>query len=533
MTAIECDDQILIIDCGLMFPDEDMLGVDIVIPDVSYLVEHAEKIQGIVLTHGHEDHIGALPYILRQFKVPIWGARLTLGLLKPKLDEYKLADEVELHEIEPGDRVQIGNFDIETVRVSHSIPDGFGLAIRTPYGIIVHTGDFKFDQTPVDGKPADFAKFTQLGEEGVLLLLCDSTNVEKPGYVPSERIVGETFDDLFGRATGKIIIASFASNINRIQQIFNAAAKHKRKVAVVGRSMEKNTEIAERLGYLTIPDDTKIRLDQITDLPASEVVVITTGSQGEPLSALTRIAMNDHKIVKANLGDTVIISATPIPGNENLVLRMINHLYKRGADVIYESKAAVHVSGHANREELKLMLSLTKPRYTIPVHGEHRHVAKYAELAELTGIPAENIFRMEVGDVLEIDRFGAWIGDRVPAGSVLVDGIGVGDVGDIVLRDRRHLADDGVFVIVVTVDSTTGEVVAGPDVMSRGFIYMDEAEELVEEAKQLVVQTIQSLTVDAAIEWSSAKSDIRSAVGKLMYARTHRRPIILPLIMEI
>jgi ribonuclease J len=442
-------------------------------------------------------------------------------------------DSVELHEIEPGDRIQIGGFDLETIRTSHSIPDGFALAIRFPFGVLVHTGDFKFDQTPIDGKPADFAKFTQLGEEGVMLLMCDSTNVEKPGYVPSERVVGKVFEDIFGRSTGKIIIASFASNIHRIQQVYDTAALFGRKVAIVGRSMYQNTEIAERLGYLKVAEGTKIRLDEISDYQPSEVVVMTTGSQGEPLSALTKIAMNDHKHVKAEPGDTVIISAKPIPGNENLVLRMINHLFKRGADVIYDSIAPVHVSGHANREELKLMLNLTRPHYTVPVHGEERHVAKYAELAKQTGIPAENVFRMDVGDVLEIGHSGARLVDKVPSGRVLVDGIGVGDVGEIVLRDRRHLADDGVFVIVVTINSSTGEIVGGPDVISRGFIYMDEAEELIEEAKQVVINTIQGLTVDAATEWTTSKQDVRSAVAKLLYARTHRRPMVLPLIMEI
>jgi ribonuclease J len=379
----------------------------------------------------------------------------------------------------------------------------------------------------------DFGKFTQLGSEGVAVLLSDCTNVEKPGYVPSERIVGNKFEEIFSRSFGKIIIATFASNIHRMQQIYNTADLYDRKEAVVGRSMSQNTEIAERLGYLTIPEGVKIGPKEIDDYPADKVVVMTTGSQGEPMSALTRIATNDHKLVKVEAGDTVIISATPIPGNEGLVMRMINHLFKLGADVIYDAIDTVHVSGHANREELKLMLNLTKPRYTIPVHGEYRHVAKYADLAHETGMPRENVFQMEVGDVLEVGPDGAGMLPRVTAGYVLVDGLGVGDVGDIVLRDRRHLADDGIFVVIISIDRVTGDVVAGPDVVSRGFIYMDEAEELVEEAKQVALETIQGMPDEAAEEWVTVKQDLRSAVAKRLYARTHRRPMVIPVIMEI
>ena len=533
MTAIEYDDQILVVDCGLMFPDDEMLGVDIVIPDITYLLENADRVQGILLTHGHEDHIGALPYVLRQINLPLWGTKLTLGFVKSKLEEYKLLDSTELNEVGIGERFNIGLFDIETIRVSHSIPDGFGFAVRLPIGTIVHTGDFKFDQTPVDGKVADFTKFAQLGSEGVMLLMSDCTNVERSGYVASEKIVGSMFEEVFSQAMGKIIVATFASNINRIQQVFNTAARFGRKVAIVGRSMAQNTEIAERLGYLNIPEGTKIRLDEIADKYPVEVVVMTTGSQGEPLSALTRIAMNDHKHVKADPGDTVIISATPIPGNEDLVARTINRLFKRGANVIYDAVAPVHVSGHANRGELKLMLNLTQPKYVIPVHGEYRHVARYKELAKEMGMPAENAFAMEVGDVLEISADSAGIVDKVTSGIVLVDGIGVGDVGDIVLRDRRHLAFDGVFIIVLSIDQTTGSIVAGPDIISRGFIYMEEAEELIEEAKQVILSTVEGLTLDAVTEWSTAKADVRSAVAKLLYARTHRRPMVIPIVMEI
>lgn len=534
MTAIEYGGEILVIDCGLMFPDDEMLGVDIVIPDITYLLENADKVKGIVLTHGHEDHIGALPYVLRQLNVPIWGSRLTLGLIKPKLDEHRLTSQVEMHEVGVGKRFRVGSFDLETIQVSHSIPDGFSLAIHLPIGIIIHSGDFKFDQTPVDGKLADFARFAQLGAEGVVLLMVDCTNVEKPGTVPSEQVVGATFEALFAKARGKIIVASFASNINRIQQVFNTADLYGRKVAVAGRSMAKNIEIAEQLGYLKIAPGVKIRLDEIPNLRPSDVVVMTTGSQGEPLSALTRIATDDHKQVKVNPGDTVIISATPIPGNEDLVSRTINRLFRRGADVIYDPIERVHVSGHANREELKLMLSLTQPEYVIPVHGEHRHVAKFVDLAVSMGIDYDDVFALEVGDIVEIDDESAEILDeRIPSGDILVDGIGVGDVGDIVLRDRRHLAGDGVFIVVLSIDTQSGELVAGPDVISRGFIFMEEAEELIEEARQVVLNTIEAHSSDAATEWSTIKADVRSAVAKLLYNRTHRRPMVLPIIMEI
>jgi len=533
MTAFEYDGQILVVDCGLKFPDDEMFGVDIVIPDISYLLENADAVQGIILTHGHEDHIGAIPYFLRQLNVPIWGSRLTLGFLGGKIVEHGLQDVAVLNVVEPGSRFNIGLFDIDTIRVSHSIPDGFGLAIRTPVGTIVHTGDFKFDQTPADGKIADFGKFAKLGEEGVSLLLCDCTNAEKAGYVQSERMVGEMFEQIFSKAMGKIIVATFASNINRVQQVFEVAARYGRKVAIAGRSMAQNVEVAENLGYLKIPEGTLLRLEEIPDKYPVEVVVITTGSQGEPLSALTRIATGDHKKVKVDKGDTVIISASPIPGNEDLVGRTINHLFKRGAKVIYDAIAPVHVSGHANREELKLMLNLTQPKYTMPVHGEHRHVSKYIELALEMGVPEENIFSMEIGDVLELDSSGARFGEKVTAGDVLVDGIGVGDVGDIVLRDRRHLASDGVFIIVLSINKETGEVVSGPDVISRGFIFMEEAEDLIEESKQVILSTVQELTLDAATEWSTAKADLRKAVAKLLYTRTHRRPMVIPIITEL
>ena len=534
MTVIEHGDEILVIDAGLMFPDEEMLGVDIVIPDISYLLERADQVRGIVLTHGHEDHIGALPYVLRQLNVPIWGTKLTLGLVRSKLEEHRLWDETETHLVEPGERFEIGSFDIESFRVTHSIPDGMALAVRLPGTTIVHTGDFKFDYTPIDGKHVDVSGLAKIGEEGVDLLLVDSTNVEKPGHVQSERVVTQMFEEVFARARGKIIVAAFASNINRIQQVFNTAAEFGRKVIVVGKSMAQNVEIAEELGYLSIPDGVRIRPEEIPDRYATELVIMTTGSQGEPLSALTRIAMDEHKKVKVEKGDTVVISATPIPGNENLVARTINHLFKRGADVIYDPIAPVHVSGHGNRDDIRLMLNLTRPRYVVPVHGEHRHVAKFVELVEGIGIPREDAFPMEVGDVLELGEEGARIVEKVAAGDVLVDGIGVGDVGDVVLRDRAHLAGDGMFIVVVGLDRQTGELVAGPDIISRGFIYVEEAGELIEEARSVVVNTIVDLELDdAATEWSGAKSDIRSAVAKFLYAKTRRRPMVVPVIMEI
>ncbi len=533
MSAIEYGGEILVIDCGLMFPDEEMLGVDIVIPDVSYLIENAARVRGIVLTHGHEDHIGALPYVLKQINLPIWGTRLTMGLVRAKLEEHGLIEETEMHEVEAGDTLSLGLFDIEFIRVSHSIPDGCGLAIHLPPGVVVHTGDFKFDQTPADGKFVDFGRFAQLGEDGVLLLLSDCTNVEKPGHTPSERTVANMFEEVFSRSRGKIIIATFASNINRIQQAINTAVQFGRKVAIAGRSMDRNTEIAQELGYLRVPPDTLIRLEDVKDYFPVEIVVLTTGSQGEPLSALTRIAMDEFPKVKVEPGDTVVISATPIPGNEDLVMRTVNHLFKRGAEVIYDPIAKVHVSGHANRDELKLMLNLTRPKYVVPVHGEYRHVAKYIELAEEMLIPRDHVFSMEVGDVLEIGPDGAAIAEKVSSGDVLVDGIGVGDVGDVVLRDRRHLAQDGIFVVVMSVDKATGELVAGPDLVSRGFVYMEEADELIEDAKQVVLDTLAETVVDAATEWSAVKDNVKKAVAKLLYSRTHRRPIVIPVMMEI
>lgn len=534
MIAVQMDGDILVIDAGLMFPDEEMLGVDIVIPDFTYLVENADKVKGVVVTHGHEDHIGALPYLLRSVNAPIWGSRLALGFLRAKLEEHKLLDSAVLNEVAPGDRLKIGPFDVEFIRVSHSIPDCCGLAIRTPVGTVLQTSDFKFDQTPVDGKLMDVSRFAQIGDEGVLLMLTDCTNVEKPGYTPSERVVGRVFDEVFAGATGRIIVATFASNIHRIQQVVDAADKYQRQLAVIGRSMEQNTEIAAELGYLHIPDWMKIGLDKLGYFEPNQIVIVTTGSQGEPLSALSRMAMDEHKQVKITEGDTVIISAKPIPGNEDLVMRTINRLFRRGAKVIYDAITPVHVSGHGNQEDLKLMLNLIRPRYIVPTHGEDRHYAKYVEMAADLGYEPERVFRMQVGDVLEVESEEAKLADPLPvSGSVMVDGIGVGDVTEVVLRDRRHLGLDGILVVVLTLDRSTGAILAGPDIISRGFVIPEFAEELLEEAKSVVIDEVQSMETEEATETSAVKINVRKPLSKFLYERTRRRPMILPVIMEV
>lgn len=535
MTVVRYGDHIIVIDSGLMFPDEEMLGVDIVIPDISYLLENRKKVLGIILTHGHEDHIGALPYVLRQLNVPIWGTRLTLGLVRAKLEEHRLADSVEMHEVAAGDIIKFKrSFSVELVRTSHSIPDAVGLAIRTPVGLIVHTSDFKFDYTPIRGAGIDAGRFARLGEEGVLVMLTDSTNVEKKGYTPSDAVVKDAFDEAFAQAQGRIIVASFASNIHRMQEVFNTAHRYGRKVVVIGRSMARNSEIAEQLGYLNIPTDTILSLSELAQTPPEKVVVITTGSQGEPLSALSRMAMDEHKKVKIGPGDTVIISATPIPGNEDLVMRTVNNLFRQGAKVLYDAIAPVHVSGHGNQEDLKLMLNLLRPSYVIPVHGEPRHFAGYVELAAGLGYGPESIIQLSIGDILEIDKDGGGIVGKVKSsGNVMVDGIGVGDVTDVVLRDRRHLSQDGVIIVVVTIEKETGAVLTGPDVLSRGFVIPEHEEEILDEAKEVILGKAKEMEEDGAIEWSAIKSGIRSALGKFLYERTGRRPMIIPVITEV
>ncbi|TEB16603.1 Ribonuclease J 1 [Pelotomaculum sp. FP] len=534
MMAVRFGENILVIDCGLMFPEEGMLGIDIVIPDITYLLENRDSVLGIVLTHGHEDHIGALPYVLRQLNVPVYGTKLTLGLLHGKLKEQNMISETILHTVKPRDVVQVGPFKIEFIKVSHSIPDAVAIAVHTPIGVVFHTGDFKIDQTPVDGQVTDFQRLAQLGEKGVLVLLSDSTNAERPGYTMSERFVGNTFDETFRLAAeDRIIIATFATNVHRLQQAIQAAYKHNRKVAVVGRSMVNVVSVATELGYLDIPDGIMIELEEANRLPKNRVAILTTGSQGEPMSALTRMALSDHRQVEILPGDTVIISATPIPGNEKLVARIIDQLFKLGAKVIYESMSGIHVSGHPSQEELKLMINLTRPKFFVPIHGEYRMMIRHAELARDVGVSPEHIFVGENGQILEFTRRSGRVVGRVAAGKVLVDGLGVGDVGNIVLKDRKMLSQDGILIVVVTINRETGLIMAGPDIVSRGFVYVRESEELLEEARMRVKASLEKCTCKGISEWSSMKSQVRDVLGKYLFEKTRRRPMILPIIMEV
>ena len=534
MTAYVLGDQILVVDAGLMFPEEEMLGVDIVIPDVTFLEQNSEKVVGIILTHGHEDHIGALPYVLRRLDVPVYGTALTLGFVANKLVEHNMLEVTRLYEITAGSVLDLGDFTVEFIRVSHSIPDAVGLVIRTPVGTVVQSGDFKFDQTPIDGYLTDAARLARVGEEGVLVLLCDTTNVEKSGFTPSESLVGQAFEKVFAEATGRIIIAAFASNIHRVQQVYNIAVRHGRRVAVIGRSMAENCRIAEELGYLTVPEGARLRIDELDSVDPAETVIMTTGSQGEPLSALSRMAMDEHKHISISHGDTVIISATPIPGNEDLVLRTINRLFKQGAEVLYEPFEPVHVSGHGNQEDIRLMLNLLKPRMIIPVHGEQRHVSKFTVLAGSMGFAEEDIFCLSPGDVFETDGESAQVVGKVQAGSVMVDGLGVGDVQDVVLRDRWHLAQDGVVIVVVGMEKNTRGIVTGPDVFSRGFVGEDQAEELLEEAKGVVLAKLDEFRDSGSLEeYDEIRAACRKALAKLIYERIHRRPMIVPIVMEV
>jgi len=533
MMAVKYGENILLIDCGLMFPEEELLGIDVVIPDITYLLENKEQLRGIVLTHGHEDHIGALPYLARHLEVPVYGTKLTLGLLQGKLKEQGIAEAVDLRVVRPREEVGIGPFKVEFIRVSHSIPDAVALAISTPVGVLVHTGDFKIDHTPVDGEVTDFYRLAQLGEKGVLVLMSDSTNVERPGYTPSERVVGQTFDDTFRHAEERIIIATFASNIHRLQQAIIAARQYGRKVAVVGRSMVNVLSIAHEMGYLQIPDGTLVELEEANRLPKHKVVFLCTGSQGEPMSALTRMAWGDHRQVEILPGDTVIISAAPIPGNEKLVARVIDLLFKKGARVIYENAAGIHVSGHPSQEELKLMINLVKPKFFVPVHGECRMLIKHAELARTMGIPENHIFVAENGQVLEFTRRSGRVAGRVTSGRVLVDGLGIGDVGNIVLRDRRQLSQDGILIVVVTINRESGLVMAGPDIVSRGFVYVRESEKLLEEAREKVRCALDKCNEQGVSEWGAIKSQVRETLGKFLYEKTRRRPMVLPIIMEV
>ncbi|MGI6037070.1 MAG: ribonuclease J [Limnochordia bacterium] len=533
MTVVECNGEIVVVDCGVMFPDEDMLGIDLVIPDFTYLLENRDRVRGILLTHGHEDHIGALPYVLRELNVPVYGTRLTLALVEEKLRGHGLERSARLHQIKAGQTINLGPFTVDFVHVNHSIADVVALAIHTPQGVILFASDFKFDQTPIDGRPTDFHKLTELGNKGVVLLLSDSTNAENPGYTLSEKVVGETFKDVFRQAKGRILVATFASNIHRIQQIVDAAYEHGRKVAVIGRSMVNVVGIASELGYLQIPPGVLIEIEEIDQVPLQELVIITTGSQGEPMSALTRMAMSDHRRIEIVPGDTVILSSSPIPGNEKLVGRTINHLFKQGAEVIYHSVSGVHVSGHASQEELKLMINLCRPKYFLPVHGEYRMLVKHARLAEEVGVPRKNIFICDPGDTIEISKGKAYKGNKVPSGQILVDGLGVGDVGNIVLRDRRLLAKDGILIVVLTIDKVTGKIVAGPDIVSRGFVYMRESEKLIEEARERVKQALSAEELVNVTEWGVLKDRTRETLNYFLYERTKRRPMILPIIMEV
>lgn len=532
LTVFRCGDDIIIVDCGLMFPDDEMLGIDLVIPDISYLIENRDLVRAVILTHGHEDHIGALPYVLKQIDVPVYGTKLTLGIVKSRLEENGV-DSSCLQPIAPGDIVREGCFDVGFIHVSHSIADAVSLCIKTPLGMVVHTGDFKLDYTPVDGKVTDFHKFAELGDRGVLVLLADSTNAERKGHTPSEKSVGTAFDEAFHDAKARIIIATFSSNVHRIQQAIDMACKYKRRVAVLGRSMQNVVRISLELGYLTVPEGVLIDIDEINNYPSSKIVIITTGSQGEPLSALTRMAMSDHRKVDIVPDDTVIISATPIPGNEKLVSRTVDNLLKQGANVIYEKSQGIHVSGHASQEELKLIHNLVRPKFFIPVHGEYRHLIKHSQLAQELGMSKDNIFIGENGQVLEFTKDKGAVVGKVTAGNVLVDGFGVGDVGNIVLRDRRQLSKDGILIIVVTMDKAAGCVVAGPDIVSRGFVYVRESEALMEDAKDKVEQALEKCELNNVTEWSVIKSNIRDALGKYLYERTRRRPMILPIIMEV
>ncbi|MBR5273181.1 MAG: ribonuclease J [Clostridia bacterium] len=534
ITLYECGDDMFIVDCGMLFPEPELLGVDLVIPDFTYIERNADKIRGIVLTHGHEDHIGGLPYLLKTLNVPIYGTKFTLGLLEGKLREHELLRSTSLNVVKPGDTVSLGCFDIEFIRVTHSIPDSVALAIKSPAGVVVQTGDFKIDTTPIDGEVIDLARFGELGNKGVLALLSDSTNAERPGYSMSERKVGETFDRLFSKADDKrIIVATFASNVHRIQQVIDTSVAHKRKVAVSGRSLENSVAVGTELGYLKIPDNTLVSLDMVNRFPPEKVTIITTGSQGEPLSALSRMAFSDHRKIEITPQDCVIISATPIPGNEKMVSKVVNELMKLGAEVVYERIHDIHVSGHACQEEQKLMLSLVKPKYFIPVHGEQKHLRKHAELAQGMGIPEKNVIIGDNGFVVEVKKSGIALVNTVPAGRVLVDGYGVGDVGSVVLRDRKHLAQDGIIVVVATVDQESGVVVAGPEVISRGFVYVKEAEHLIEDARRLASRILESYIGGGYSDRNVMKNRIKDEVAKMMYERTKRSPMVLPIIMDI
>ena len=534
MTILEYGNDIMVIDCGLAFPEDDMLGIDLVIPDVTYLIKNIDKVRGIVLTHGHEDHIGALPYILKQLNVPVFGTLLTLGLLENKLREHKMLDKTVLHTVVPKERVNLGQFNVEFIHTNHSIADSVALAIHTPIGTVVHTGDFKVDYTPIDGEIIDLQRFGELGKEGVLLLMSDSTNAERKGFTMSEKSVGKVFEKIFeDTPKNRIMVATFSSNIHRIQQAVNAAHMYGRKVAIIGRSMVNAVKTASELEYLTIPPRTLIDIGEIKNYKDEQLVIITTGSQGETMSALSRIAMNEHKQVSVKPEDKIIISASAIPGNEKNVTRVVNELLKKGANVIYGDMEEIHVSGHARQEELKLMLALTKPKFFMPVHGEFMHLSCHKDLAISMGLDKKDIFIMKLGEVLELTRTEARINGTVPAGHVMVDGLGVGDVGNIVLRDRKHLSQDGLMVVVVTMDRESGTIVAGPDIISRGFVYVRVAEDLMDEAKKVVLVALLECEEKKITSWNYIKGVIKDTLKNFLWQKTKRSPMILPIIMDV
>lgn len=534
MTVLEYNNDIIVIDCGLAFPEDDMLGIDLVIPDISYLIKNVEKVRGIVLTHGHEDHIGALPYVLKDLNVPIFGTLLTLGLLENKLKEHELTNKVVCHTVVPGESVKLGQMKVEFIHTNHSIADAVALAITTPLGVVIHTGDFKIDYTPIDGDVMDIHRFAELGKQGVLLLMSDSTNAERKGFTMSEKSVGSVFDRIFEETPkNRIMVATFSSNIHRIQQIINSAKTFGRKVAIIGRSMVNAVKTSSELGYLNIPSGTLIDISEIRNFKDEQLVIITTGSQGETMSALSRIASGEHKQVSVKPDDKIIISASSIPGNEKNISHVINELLKKGANVVYEGIADIHVSGHARQEELKLMLALTKPQYFMPVHGEFMHLTQHRELAIDMGMSKKNIFLMKIGDVLEISKNEAKINGSIPVGQVMVDGLGVGDVGNIVLRDRKHLSQDGLMVVVVTMEKDSGMIMAGPDIISRGFVYVREAEDLMEEAKAVVMEALMKCEERHITGWSYIKGLIKDTLKNYLWQRTKRSPMILPIIMEV
>ena len=534
MTVLECDNDIIIVDCGIGFPNDDMLGVDLVIPDFTHLLNNVDKIRGVFITHGHEDHIGSLPYLLKTMNVPVYGTRLTLGILENKLEEHKLLSVAKLNNVNAGDKVKAGVFTIEFIRVNHSIADACALAISTPQGMVIHTGDFKLDTTPIDGEMMDIVRLGQLGAEGVLMLLCESTNVERPGHTPSEKNVGLSLEKILSSATDKrIIIATFASNVHRVQQIIDASVNHGRKIAVTGRSMVNVVKAAVRLGYMNVPEGALIELDQIKKYPPEKITIITTGSQGEPMSALYRMAFSDHDKVVLTSNDLVVLSSSAIPGNEPLVGKIINEIYRRGINVYHDSSVEVHVSGHACREELKLMHALTKPKYFMPVHGELRHLIQHKELAESMGMNPQNIFVSDIGKVIEIDEEGARFNGTVPAGKILIDGSGVGDVGNIVLRDRKNLSESGLIIAVATVSLSEGIVMSGPEIISRGFVYVRENEELMNGARDIATRVLIDALDDGIKDYAELKTIMKNALSKYIFTKTKKKPVILPILLNI